>query len=258
MKKVMIALMFLIINISVYSQENQYRPNEIGFVFSNLNSFGLRYKCGNDTTMFRLTSLVLTGSNTSNSYNNYSNNGIVDNSIPASLTNTIAPGLNFGFEQRKWINDKLYFYYGLDWINSYSESKSNTVTPTTVVSPPVAGSVNLISTAVYNNSSSNKTWTISSGLGFVFGMTYKLSELFSISAELEPSIPYKYTKTIASSTTYNVYWSSTSSTSGYTSHVYLYGNSSQTSINKGISYSLSNATASVTIAYRLNRKTKKS
>src|ERR1035438_5147669 len=104
MRQVVIAVMFLTINISVYSQEKLNRPNEIGLVFSNLNSFGLRYKCGNDTTMFRITSLVLTGTNMSKSYNNSSNNGLVDENIPASNTNTIAPGLNFGFEQRKWIN----------------------------------------------------------------------------------------------------------------------------------------------------------
>lgn len=256
MRHVLIAVMFLTINISVYSQEKLNRPNEIGLVFSNLNSFGLRYKCGNDTTMFRMTALVLTGTNTSNNYSNCSNNGIVDENIPASKTNAIAPGLNFGFEQRKWINNKLYFYYGLDWINSYSRNKTITVTPTSVVSPPATGSVNLISTAVYNNSTTNKTWTISSGLGFVFGMTYKLSELFSISTELEPSIPYKYTKTIATSTTYNVYWIG-NTTTGYTSHVYMNGNGSQTSINKGITYSLSNASASITIAYRLFRKSKR-
>ena len=87
-------------------------------------------------------------------------------------------------------------------------------------------------------------------------MTYKLSELFSISTELEPSIPYKYTKTIATSTTYNVYWIG-NTTIGYTSHVYTNGNGSQTSINKGITYSLSNATASITIAYRLFRTSKR-
>ena len=256
MRHIVIAVMFLTINISVYSQEQLNRPNEIGLVFSNLNSFGLRYKCGNDTTMFRMTALVLTGTNTSKSYNNCFNNGVVDGNIPASNTNTIAPALNFGFEQRKWVNNKLYFYYGLDWINSYSHSNTNTVTPTSAVSPPATGSTNIISTAVYNNSTSNKTWTISSGLGIVLGMTYKLSELFSISAELEPSIPYQYTKTTATSTTYNVYWIGNVNT-GYTSHVYMSGNGSQTSINKGITYSLSNATASITIAYRLFRKFKK-
>ena len=156
MRHIVIAVMFLTINISVYSQEKLNRPNEIGLVFSNLNSFGLRYKCGNDTTMFRMTALVLTGTNTSNNYSNCSNNGIVDENIPASKTNAIAPGLNFGFEQRKWINNKLYFYYCLDWINSYSRSKTNTVTPTSVVSPPATGSVNLISTAFYNNSTTVK------------------------------------------------------------------------------------------------------
>jgi hypothetical protein len=255
MRQVVIAVMFLTINISAYSQEKLNRPNEIGFVFSNLNSFGLRYKCGNDTTMFRITSLVLTGTNTTNSYN-YSNNGVADGNIPASTSNTIAPGLNFGFEQRKWINNKLYFYYGLEWINSYSESKSNNVTPVTSTMIYTLNNVEYVSTIVYNNTSYSKAWTINSGLGIVFGVTYKLNELFSISTEIEPSVPYKYTKTTTSSTGYNVYWTG-SSTTGYTGHTCMNSNPIQTVINKGFTYSLSNATASVTIAYRLFRKFKK-
>ncbi len=57
MKKVIIALMLLKLSIGAYSQEPQTNFHEIGLLFGTFttNSFGLRYKYGNDNAMLRIT-----------------------------------------------------------------------------------------------------------------------------------------------------------------------------------------------------------
>lgn len=242
--KVIIALMFLAISASVYSEENVSNFNEIGLVFSNLNSFGLRYKFGNDNIMFRVTSLTLNGTTTSNDYSNYSVNGIADGNIPNNTTKTAGAGLNLGFEKRIWINNRFNFYYGIDWINSYTQSHSNTILPNSSIM--TKNDTNY--TAFYNNTNSSFSWTVSSGLGVICGSSYKINESFSIAAELEPTISYKYTKTTTSTTNSDIQWSTTAGVE--TPNVNTYNNSSQTTINKGFTGSLTNAAASIVITYR--------
>jgi hypothetical protein len=227
------------------------RINEIGLIFSNLNSFGIRYKYGNDRTLFRLTSLVLNGTSTINSYSDYSADGISDNDISNSTSNSIGAGVNVGFEKRKWINDKFCFYGGIDWINSYTRTKSNTVTPSQsqFTYTDTKGNFDVLS-SVFNNTSNSLAWTASTGLGIAFGASYNLNRSFSITTELEPSISYKYTKTTTSSETYTVHWAGTANT-GYTPTAYLSSNISQTTINKGFTGSLTNAAASIEISYNL-------
>jgi hypothetical protein len=230
---------------------SQGRANEIGLIFSNLNSFGIRYKYGNDRNLFRLTSLVLNGTSTINSYSNYSADGIDDGGISNSTSNSAGAGVNIGFERRKWINDKFCLYGGLDWINSYTRTKSNTITPSQSQFTYTDSKNNFdVLSSVFNNTSNSLAWTASTGLGIAFGASYNLNELFSITTELEPSISYKYTETTTSSETYTVHWAGTAS-SGYTPTAYLSSNISQTAINKGFTGSLTNAAASIEISYNL-------
>ena len=62
MKKMALAASILAMSFTAFSQDNPADSHELGLVFNNLNSFGIRYKCGNGQTMFRLTSVVFTGS----------------------------------------------------------------------------------------------------------------------------------------------------------------------------------------------------
>jgi len=258
MKKNIIVCMLLGISIAALSQETQSNFHEIGLVFSNLNSFGLRYKYGNDNCMLRITSLVLNGTNTSTSYNDYSYNEINGANISASPTNTIGTGLNLGLEKRKWIGNKSCFFYGFDWINSYTNSYSKTITPNgTTYSYTDENNQYIFLTSLYNNTSRSNSWTLSSGLGLIFGFSYKISNLFSVQAEIEPSISYKYTETTTSNTNYGVHWIG-NSTTGYTPNSYITSNISQTTINKGITYGLTNSAASITILYRLEWDIQKS
>src|SRR5262249_3403932 len=115
MKKTILLAAIALLFISAFAQESPLKVKEVGLVFSNLNSFGLRYKSGNENILFRITALSLTGSNTNNSYDNYSYNGI-SASVPSTSSNSFGGGLNIGFECRKPVNNKSYFYWGLEYI----------------------------------------------------------------------------------------------------------------------------------------------
>jgi hypothetical protein len=58
MKKVVIALMFFAINISVYSQDTIRKVNEIGIGFTSLTSFSLRYQWGKDNFVYRMSDKI--------------------------------------------------------------------------------------------------------------------------------------------------------------------------------------------------------
>jgi hypothetical protein len=251
MRKVFLSLMLLAVSMSAFPQEHPSIANEFGLIFSNLNSFGLRYKCGNDKTMFRLTSLVLNGTSTINSYDNYSVNGIDDSDISNSTANSIGYGLNLGIEKRKWITDNFCVYGGFDWINSYTRTRNNTITPSqsqfTYTEPDGAF---VVLSSPFNNASNSVAWTISSGLGIALGTSYNVGDLFRIAAELEPTISYKYTKTTTSTSTYNVHWAG-SANAGYTPSQYLSSSISQETVNKGFTGSFTNAAASIVISYVL-------
>ncbi len=238
-----IALALNIIAISTFAQDGPVKVHEVGLVFSNLNSFGLRYKCGNENMLLRITALSFNGNNTTNTYDNYSYNGI-SNAVPSTPSSAIGGGLNIGFEKRKRINDKSYFYYGIDWINTYTESKSNTTTPGTFTYV----SNNIYQTLIYDNNNTSNIWSVSTGLGIVAGYGYRINDSFSLAVELIPSASYKYTHTDVTSVSNSVPFYGNGVGYAATPNI-----TNQTTINSGITYSLTNAAASITIAYRLKR-----
>jgi len=245
MKKFIACSFAILIFGNLFSQENPTKTKEIGLVFSSLNSFGLRYKCGNEKTLFRITALVLNGTNTTNDYSNYSYNNVSD-AVPSSSSKTLGGGLNIGIEKRKQINDKFYFFYGADLINSYNENKTTTYTPSTSSIGVYANGTYTMRSTILNNSSDTHSWTMSSGIGILIGAAYRISNSFSIAAELLPNVSYKYTKAITTSSSNYTTWQ------GNPLNPYSYDIiSNSTIINKGITYALTNGVASITIAYRI-------
>jgi hypothetical protein len=152
----------LLISLCTIAQEAPARIHEIGLTLSNLDNFGVRYKIGNEKTLLRMTFLTINGThlNTSQDSEDYYENG------------SLGFGFNIGFEKRNPIAEKMFFYYGLDAITSYSHQKSE-----------------LVQTGGKTTSS-----TIAPGVGFVLGLNYSISSRFNISAELVPSLIYSYTK----------------------------------------------------------------
>src|SRR5665648_1271161 len=76
MKKltVLLVLIFILLN-DLYSQEKT-TSKEVGLYFSSLNSFGVRYKFGNEKRMFRLTALSLSAERTTSPDQNKAGAGL--------------------------------------------------------------------------------------------------------------------------------------------------------------------------------------
>lgn len=167
MKKALLVSMTILSIMPLFSiaQDAAPKVREVGLNFSNLNNFGIRYKCGTDKTLLRLTLLSINGSSNVSELgpdlNNQSNLGF---------------GFNIGFEKRKVINEKFDFYYGLDLLTSYNYSTFE------------------------QYDTNRETWSASPGLGLVLGLRYKISNEFNISAEVVPSFRYSTSNT---SSTFN-------------------------------------------------------
>lgn len=163
MKKIRcFVILLVLIPLFSMAQDAKSKIHEVGINFSNLNSFGIRYKCGNDNTLLRLTLL---------SVNAYKNNSKPDST--AINASAIGIGFNIGFEKRKSITDKLDFYYGLDLLTSFLSSSRNNIR--------------------YDDKTDN--WTITAGPGFVLGLDFKINNAITLSAEVVPSLRYSYGET---------------------------------------------------------------
>ncbi len=180
MKKALLVSMALFITIPFYSiaQDIPQKVHEAGINFSSLNNFGIRYKCGTDNTLLRLTLLSINGNNTATKLDSVTNN-----------QSSMGFGFNIGFEKRKMINEKFDFYYGLDLLSTYTYNKT----------------VN----NQFKTSSENSSF--SPGLGFVLGLRYKINSAFNITAEVIPSVKYSSGKITNTNNSVN----STQTTSGY-------------------------------------------
>jgi hypothetical protein len=162
MKKITSVLILLILVPNfLKAQEVQTKSRELGINFTGLNSFGIRYKSGNERTLLRLTILSLSDSKSVSKPD--------ANAVNQSSFNF---GLAIGFEKTKAIDDKLGFYSGMDLLfNYYSDSY------------------------VENNYNyKRKAWTMLPGLGLVLGLSYKISEKTALSVEVVPSVRYSYGK----------------------------------------------------------------
>lgn len=105
---VLLVLTFILLN-DLYSQE-KITSKEVGLYFSSLNSFGVRYKFGNEKRMFRLTALSLSVGDGS------------DNDGTGFITRqkSAGAGLNFGVELPVRITDVFNFYYGPELRGSFN------------------------------------------------------------------------------------------------------------------------------------------
>lgn len=146
---------------TVYSQEGT-TSKSIGICFSNLNSFGIRYKVGNDKSMFRITALSLSAGHSDYDY------------ASGTTTKRGAAGfaLNFGVECPVKTIDQFSFYCGGELQGSFHHSKTE-----------------------QTGSDDTKTSTYETGAGFVAGFSYRFKSNISLAAELVPALDYTYSKT---------------------------------------------------------------
>src|SRR5665648_600299 len=150
MKKltVLLVLIFILLN-DLYSQEKT-SSKEVGLYFSSLNSFGVRYKFGNEKRMFRLTALSLSAERTT-----------------SPDQNKAGAGLNFGVELPFRITDVFSFYYGPELRSSFNHQK-----------------------IYYTSFDYNSINEYNVGIGMILGFSRSFQSNIIVSVEIVPGFSY--------------------------------------------------------------------
>ncbi len=161
MKKIIIVLLCLAVSGFLTAQEAQ-KQKEIGLVFGNLDNFGLTYKTGTSTSLWRFQSLIISGNKQEES---------ADSILHEQKS--FGFGLKIGREYRKDITENLEFRYGADLGFTYSKrlQKSDD------------------NWLAYSRDKIEEEKYIP-GIEFIIGFNYKLSGAFIIGAELSPGFNY--------------------------------------------------------------------
>jgi hypothetical protein len=149
-------------------QDTTLRKHEIGLRFASLNGFGLTYKTGKKTTLFRVTALALN----LNSQNNFDPTRDTTDVKQTSY----GAGFMLGFEKRIPIVKNLQFVVGLDAGVTYHYHYIKD------------------ERQVYSISVETKTWNISPQVECVIGAAYTIKDFLVISAEILPAISYSFGK----------------------------------------------------------------
>jgi hypothetical protein len=156
----------LILITNAFAQEpKSVKIHELGLTFANFDNFGIRYKTGNEKTLLRIAVL---------SMNISSSNGWGQNEDSTSSKGIgYGAGVRIGFEKPINIVKNFNLFYGLDLTGGFNYLRNK-------------------NEGVYYNNTNDTIWSISSGIAFVFGGTYCLGDHFRFSAEISPSLQYRY------------------------------------------------------------------
>lgn len=164
MIKSLLILTSFLIAFSSYSQDSKTteRQKEIAIGFSGLNSFGLSYKFGKPNSLWRINSILISGTNSSKNVDS------LDYQI-SSLGFTV----RFGKEFRKPLTDKLEIRYGADLSFNIAQSKHDRDDKSTT-----------------NNDRFDERKTYSPGFNLVFGFNYLINPNLIIGVEILPGFVY--------------------------------------------------------------------
>lgn len=161
MKKLLTILLCSSISYFVSAQQIT-KQKELGVIFNDLNNFGLTFKSGTMNSLWRFNTLLISGSNrseTSDSLTNkFKNKGI---------------GLKFGKEFRKNIIEDLDFRYGGDVSFSYKQTTSDMNDKT-----------------INDDDRYQKSTTYEPGINLILGINYSINENVILGAEVLPGISY--------------------------------------------------------------------
>jgi hypothetical protein len=156
----------LLLIANAFAQEPKpVKIQEFGLTFANLDNFGIRYKTGNEKTLLRITVLAM-------------NIGLTNNWGEESDSTSYkyfgyGAGFRIGFEKPINIVKNFNLFYGLDLTGGFNYQRYK-------------------NEGQYYNNSNDTIWSISSGIAFVFGGTYSLGDHFRFSAEISPSLQYRF------------------------------------------------------------------
>ncbi len=166
MKKLLFILLFTGFLFGAASAQDNPSPrfHEFGISFSNLNSFGLRYKYGNEKTRLRLSLL---------SINLQALNGSTDNSQNSSNKTTgYGAGIRFGFDHRIPLYKNFSLLLGAELGLTYNYSHQTTKTGNDTITSEI------------------KDKTFSPGISFIFGLNYVVQDHLVLGAEINPTLSY--------------------------------------------------------------------
>ncbi len=113
MKKTFFTSIYILAATLILAQE-KIPQKELGFVFSDLNNFGLAFKIGNNVAMWRINTVAINNHN-----DNRKNTKLEENNSRLGLT------LKFGRENYISIAKNIEFCLGADLIYSYYEDETD-------------------------------------------------------------------------------------------------------------------------------------
>lgn len=135
-------------------------------MFSNLNNFGLSYKCGNQHALWRYGMLIVSGNSSKETEDDY-----------LDERSTLGLSVAFGREYRKLLTDKFQIRYGADILFGVSHMDYN--------SDPG-------NNLGYTFTRKDKETQYRPGLNIVFGFNYLITDALLIGAELDPGFTYYF------------------------------------------------------------------
>jgi len=181
----------------IFMVQGQSRQNEVGLVFSSVNSFGLTFKTGTEKGLWRFTALNLSGNNQKNDQ---------DSSTTKNHSNGF--GVKFGYEFRKTVVGNLQFRYGADLTFSFNHFKNE-----------------LDDKSVYYHNNTTESTTYSPGINLVLGFNYVFLNKFVVGIEALPYLTFSTGKITNTNSTVN-YTSSLTTTTKTTGITYGLSNTS--------------------------------
>jgi len=162
MKKTLLTLLGTFCALFLFAQESS-RQQEVGLLFKNLDAFGLSYKIGNEKSMWRFSSLMISGGITT-----------PPEQDEYELKDTHFGGkISAGKEFRKSISDKCNLIFGADVSFMYNQS------------------VNEIKNKdLPEIKTTNKKQHYSTGINAIIGFNFLISDNLLFGAELLPDLTY--------------------------------------------------------------------
>ena len=164
MKKSFAFLFFLLLSTFVSAQE-RVKQKEVGITVGGLSNFGFTYRTGTNKSLWRFTSLFISGRN---NVTKSSNREINDSNIGFAV--------QVGREYRKIMVNKLELRYGADLSLGFDKTKYSR-------------------TGTSSSSYSDVSTVFSPTIYFIVGVNYVIKEKIVLGAEFAPYFGYQIGKT---------------------------------------------------------------
>ena len=161
MKKASLLVLAMTFTIICYAQDNP-KQKEVGITMSNLNSFGLTFKIGKSTALWRINTLFIAGGESEE---------VADTTRVSFKSNGV--NVQMGREWRSLVTDKFVLRYGVDFKFIYSHSERVR-----------------FDTGTFRDSENFRT-TYRYGFNIVLGMNYLITDRIFIGGELLPSLLFE-------------------------------------------------------------------